>query len=355
MVFSDKLINWYKTNKRELPWRNTIDPYKIWVSEVILQQTRIEQGFSYYERFIIMYPDIYALAKSDEDKLLKLWQGLGYYTRARNMLTAAKEIAGKYNGIFPRNFNEIIKIKGIGKYTASAILSFAYNIPHPVIDGNVKRIIARYFNIREEIKSKAAEMIIEQKLQKIFDIKRPAEFNQAIMDFGALQCKVSNPLCSVCIFKDNCLALKHNKVSEIPAISKKKTATVRYFYYIVPIWEINGIAFTYLMKRESGDIWKHLFQFPLIEMNQDFLPDRILQFPEFKSLTEGKKYSVLMVSEKYSHKLTHQIINAVFIRVKILEELENKHLKKIAIKEIHNYPVSRLIEKYLLENVFSNF
>jgi len=354
MKFSDKLIEWYLLKKRDLPWRRTKDAYKIWVSEIILQQTRVEQGLSYYERFIKKYPDVFDLASASESELLKMWQGLGYYSRVRNMYIAAKEIIEKYNGVIPDSFDEIMRLKGIGKYTASAILSFAYDLPYPVMDGNVKRFLARYFCIEQDVKSLAAEKLIFQKLNKIFDKHRASDFNQAIMEFGALQCTISNPDCQRCVFKKECKAYKNNKVSGLPLVSRKTQPKIRHFYYFVPVIEIKRKQLTYLVKREDDDIWKHLFQFPLIETEKALPRKELLDSADFKKLIDNKRYEVIGFSEKFAHKLSHQIINAVFIQLMIFAELKDRKLKKVMIKDFKKYPVSRLTEKYLKKNL-SNY
>ncbi|HOY30830.1 MAG TPA: A/G-specific adenine glycosylase [Bacteroidales bacterium] len=355
MSFSDKIIGWYKKNKRDLPWRNTKDSYKIWVSEVILQQTRVEYGKPYYERFLKRFPDIFVLASAREDELLKLWQGLGYYSRARNMLLAAREIVTGYNGIFPSSYDEMTGIKGIGKYTASAILSFANNLPYPVMDGNVKRVISRYFGITRDIKSSAGEKLITEKLAGVFDKKRSADFNQAIMEFGALHCRVKNPECSTCIFKTGCKAFKTGKVSELPVVSRKIKIKVRHFHYIVPVLKTKRKVYTYIIKRKSDDIWKHLFQFPLIETEKKLATGKLLDSGEFRALLNNGKYRVVRISPVYAHKLSHQLINAVFIHIRIFEDIGGTELIKIDLDDLKNYPVSRLTEGFLEQNKISDF
>jgi len=353
--FSDKLIGWYHQHQRNLPWRNTKDAYKIWLSEVILQQTRVEQGLDYYEHIIEKYPDVFKLASAKEDELLKLWQGLGYYSRARNMLSAAKEIVSKYNGVFPDSFDKMIQINGIGKYTASAILSFAYELPYPVLDGNVKRILSRYFCVTGDIRSLATERELGEKLNKLFDKKRSSDFNQAIMEFGALHCRVKNPECNTCIFKTGCAAFKKGMVSELPVVSRKTTIKVRHFYYVVPVLKTNRKFYTYIIKRKSDDIWKHLFQFPLIETEKKLAVGKILDSFEFTALLHNGKYKVVGISPVYAHKLSHQLINAVFIHIRIYKDIGDTELIKIKLDDLKNYPVSRLTEGFLDQNKISDF
>ncbi|HNW69234.1 MAG TPA: A/G-specific adenine glycosylase [Bacteroidales bacterium] len=347
MEFSDKLTGWYFINKRDLPWRETKDAYKIWVSEIILQQTRVEQGLSYYKRFIQRYPDVFVLASANEGDLLKLWQGLGYYSRVRNMHMAAKEIVVKYNGVIPDSYDEIIRLKGIGKYTAAAILSFAYDLPYAVLDGNVKRVLSRFFCIEQDIKSPSTEKLIFEKLNRLFDKNRSSDFNQAIMEFGALYCKVSNPDCPKCIFIKECKAYKKNKVSILPLVSKKTQPKIRHFYYVVPVIKMKGGYYTYLIKREDDDIWKHLFQFPLIETEKALSRKQLLDSQSFKRLIGNARYDEIGFSKKFVHKLSHQVINAVFVQIGISSGLKDKKLKKVRVDDLHKYPVSRLTENYL--------
>ena len=213
MNIGNTLIDWYHRHKRDLPWRNTRDAYKIWLSEIILQQTRVEQGLPYYERFIETFPNISALANAHEDDVLKLWQGLGYYSRARNLHAAAKQVLQEFNGNFPSTFNEIIALKGVGEYTAAAIASFAFDEKHPVLDGNVYRCIARLFGLHDPIDNAKSKKVFYDILWKEIEHANPHLFNQAIMEFGAMQCRPKNPDCGVCPFADQCYALKHNKVS----------------------------------------------------------------------------------------------------------------------------------------------
>lgn len=345
MIFSGTLIKWYVLHQRALPWRNTNNVYFIWVSEIILQQTRVEQGLSYYYKFIERFPDIFSLANAKEEEVLKLWQGLGYYTRARNMHSAAKQIVETYNGEIPSSYEQILKIKGIGKYTAAAILSFGYNLPYPVVDGNVKRVISRFFAIEKDISLPETERIIYKKLNQIFDIKNPGDFNQAIMEFGALYCKPGIPDCSDCIFTKKCLAYKKNKVSEIPYNPSKTKISQRFFYYIIPIYNGN----TYLVKREKKDIWKNMFEFPLIELKEAISVKKLLDTEEFKTLIEKKSFTFISDSNVVVHKLSHQHIHAQFIRLEIKNELENHNFIKVTPAEFSKYPVSRLIEKYLMD------
>ncbi len=284
MKFSQLLISWYNNNGRDLPWRRTNDLYHIWVSEIILQQTRVNQGMQYYHRFLERFPDIKSLALADETEVLKIWQGLGYYSRARNMHTAAKQVINDYDGVFPSDYNTLIKIKGIGSYTAAALLSIGYNLPYPVIDGNVKRIMSRFFAIEIPINTAKAENLIVEKIKMVFDYKNPALFNQAIMDFGALHCKPGQPDCATCIFNKNCIAFNTGQVLHFPKTQKKQKLTKRHFYYIVATHYHLNQRCTFLVKRNGKDIWKNLFEFPLIEMKELIDVEKLLASDAFKNL-----------------------------------------------------------------------
>jgi len=349
--FSKKIIDWYFQHKRNLPWRKTKDAFKIWVSEVILQQTRVEQGLTYYKAFVKKFPDVYSLAAANENDVLKLWQGLGYYTRARNMMAGARQIVEQYNGIVPNTFEQIIKIKGIGSYSASAILSFAFNKPYPVMDGNVKRVLARYFNIGTDIKSKATENLIFRKLERLFDKKNPADFNQAIMEFGALQCKINNPECTQCVLKSSCKAFIKNRVSKIPYTLKKTELKTRFFYYLVPLFKFKNEKFTYLEKRQDDDIWRHLYQFPLIESEKKLNIKDLIKSTAYKKLMNDNQAEIVPSMSTYLHKLSHQIIEAAFLQVNISKELPDENYIKVKLVDLKKYPVSRLTEKYLNQNL----
>jgi A/G-specific adenine glycosylase len=346
MNFSRIIISWYKKNKRDLPWRKSNDLYHIWVSEIIMQQTRVAQGTQYYYNFIDRFPDIKSLVEADESEVLKIWQGLGYYSRARNMHAAAKQILDEYHGVFPSDYKSLIKIKGIGNYTAAALLSFGYNLPYPVIDGNVKRIISRLFAIDQPINSPGAEALFVEKLNTIFDKKHPADFNQAIMEFGALQCKPGLPECQNCVFNEICMAYKNGTVLQYPVSVKKPAETKRYFYYIVPVFYRQKTAYTFLQKRSANDIWKNLYEFPLIESDKSVSVDKILSSVKFRSLFP-MKHKLVSKSEKITHKLTHQIIYAQFIQINVEGNINIVNLPEIKLSELKTLPVSRLTDKYL--------
>ena len=274
--FARLLIEWYHEHKRDLPWRNTNDPYLIWISEIILQQTRVAQGYAYYQRFIERFPNLESLAAAEENEVLKYWQGLGYYSRARNLHQAAISV----NGVFPVKYEDILKLKGVGTYTAAAICSFAYNQPHAVVDGNVYRVLSRFFGINEPIDSRKGKKIFASLAHDLLDKIQPALYNQAIMDFGALQCTPLSPDCTVCPFKNRCFAFNHNMVSSLPIKQNKTKTSERFFYYLL----IRDNGNIYLNKRTENDIWKNLYELPLIESNTALAVDDFIRKQEFASI-----------------------------------------------------------------------
>src|SRR6478736_1262977 len=265
MIFSNILIKWYLQNKRDLPWRKTTDPYPIWLSEIMLQQTRVAQGMPYFLSFTTAFPTVFDLANASEEQVLKLWQGLGYYSRARNLHKTAQIVAFEMNGIFPDNYNDLLKLKGIGEYTAAAIASFSYNECVPVVDGNVFRVLSRYFDLETDIAQASAKKEFAALAFELMPKDNPAQFNQAIMEFGALQCVPKNPNCAECVFNDSCLALQKKKVNQLPVKLKKTKVRNRYFNYIIGIDEKEN---TIIQKRTAKGIWHNLYEFPLIETEQ---------------------------------------------------------------------------------------
>ncbi|MFN7012782.1 MAG: A/G-specific adenine glycosylase [Bacteroidia bacterium] len=346
MSFSAILINWYIKNKRNLPWRNTSDPYKIWLSEIILQQTRVEQGLPYYLKFIEKYPDVKKLAKADEDEILKLWQGLGYYSRARNLHFTAKEIAIKHKGNFPSNYCEIRALKGIGDYTAAAIASFAYNLPHAVVDGNVMRVLSRYLGINEAIDSSKGKKMLAEAAQELLDVNNPAIYNQAIMEFGATFCVPAKPDCEKCPFNDSCEAFRLNKVNDLPFKAKKTKITQRYFHYFI----LDYKGKTYLNKRKAGDIWQGLYEFPMHEAKSHLEFDTLLNM-QLLFINEVKDLNIRLIktSSTKKHILSHQHIFAQFFHIHLNKPLKNKLFSEIPFEKLNNYALPRLIHRYLEE------
>ena len=343
MDFSNILINWYLQNKRNLPWRDTRNPYYIWLSEIILQQTQIVQGLPYYLAFIKKFPTVFDLAKADERVVLNLWQGLGYYSRARNLHFTAKYIANELNGIFPDNYEDLLKLKGVGDYTASAIASICFNQPTPVVDGNVYRFLSRYFGIQTPINTSKANKEFKALGLQLIDKKNPAEFNQAVMEFGARQCKPQNPDCTLCPFSDSCIALQKNLIKELPVKIKAKKVKKRYFNYLVFLSEDQK---TIIEERNGKGIWEKLYQFPLIETSQEVNVEILSQNEEFKKLTDGKNFSISIFNDQdIIHKLSHQHLYTKFWII-TLNELP---VKGLPVKNITNYPFPTLINNFINE------
>lgn len=339
--FSDILLDWYKINKRDLPWRETTDPYRIWISEVILQQTRVAQGYDYFLRFIHRFPDVKTLAEADEDEVMKYWQGLGYYSRARNLHTAAKSITGK----FPDTYEGVRALKGVGDYTAAAICSCAYNLPHAVVDGNVYRVLSRYLGIDTPIDSTEGKKLFASLADELMDKKQPGLYNQAIMDFGAMQCTPASPNCLFCPLADSCVALAKGLVVKLP-VKQHKTKTInRYFNYIY----VRMGAHTFLNKRNGKDIWKNLFEFPLIETDVEVTEEELLALPAFRSLfADGEVPSVRCMQKNVKHVLSHRIIYANFYEVELAEDSKSfSAYRKVKADELEKYAVPRLIHSYM--------
>ena len=340
MIFSNLLIKWYLQNKRDLPWRNTTNPYPIWLSEIMLQQTRVAQGMPYFLSFTTAFPTVFDLAKASEEQVLKLWQGLGYYSRARNLHQTAQYITTELNGIFPVNYNDLLKLKGVGEYTAAAIASFAYNEIIPVVDGNVFRVLSRYFDINTDIAQASAKKEFTALAFELIPKDNPAIFNQAIMEFGALQCVPKNPNCSSCVFNESCAALQKNKVDQLPVKSKKLKVRNRYFNYVVASDENKN---TIIQKRTSKGIWHNLYEFPLLETEKeedfDFVSEQI-QKEYFKENTIS---SILETNNKsIVHKLSHQHLHIKFWKVtldgSIKEGINQETLKTFPFPiVIHNF------------------
>jgi A/G-specific adenine glycosylase len=343
--FSDILLTWYSHYKRELPWRGETDPYRIWISEIILQQTRIAQGWSYYLRFIERFPSVDDLANATEDEVLKYWQGLGYYSRARNLYVGAKYIIQEHKGIFPRTYADILKIKGVGEYTASAIASIAFNLPCAAVDGNVFRVLTRIFGIDTSIDTTIGKKEITLLANQLMDEKQAGLFNQALMDFGALQCLPARPDCDPCCFAFSCLAKQHGLQDILPVKSQKQTIRTRYFYY----FRIYNQGKIIIRKREGKDIWKGLYEFPLLENEKELSIDEILSNPFFTGILHGCAWTINAVSPLYRHQLTHRLILAQFFTVTVMEgiPLIDKTMQMISEAEIDDYPVARLIERFL--------
>jgi len=339
-----EILNWYHKNARNLPWRVTNDPYKIWLSEIILQQTQIIQGLSYYEKFLENFSSVIALAKADEDQILKLWQGLGYYSRARNLHKAAKMVATEFNGEFPTTYNEIIKLPGVGEYTAAAIASFAFEEPCPVLDGNVFRFISRLYNIDLPIDEQKNRKVFIELLRELMQNQPPSTFNNAMMEMGATVCKPQNPLCSNCPVQTFCEAYKNDTISIRPVKNKKVKVTVRHLNFFFIEYN-NGF---YIEQRTGKGIWQNLFQLPLIETITEAKSSDLTM--QLKSLYNYNVKNKIIHQQSIRHLLTHQTIEAQFWYVKVDQKpmFTNKNMVFTNLSDYKNFAVPKLIENYLL-------
>jgi len=341
MDFSDILSQWYAINKRDLPWRSTVNPYYIWLSEIILQQTRVNQGLPYYLKFIDAFPAVADLANADEDLVLKLWQGLGYYSRARNLQFSAKLILSEFGGNFPDNHADILKLKGVGPYTAAAISSFSFGLPFAVLDGNVIRVLSRVFGIQTPFDTTAGKKQFQKLAQELLDKKNPAEYNQAIMEFGALQCVPKSPKCNDCPIVNDCIAFNTNTVSLLPVKSKKLKVKSRFLHFLV----VNKNYEVLIGKRNSG-IWQGLYEFPFLEFDENLNEKSVLKSPLWINFFKDSVKQISSISEEYIHKLSHQKIHAKFWEIDV-NSFRSSDFKIVKCNELQKYPVSSLIEKYL--------
>lgn len=337
---TEALLDWYADNKRDLPWRGTTDPYRIWISEIILQQTRVVQGYEYFLRFIRRFPDVRTLASASEDEVLKYWQGLGYYSRARNLHAAAKSMNGK----FPESYQEVRALKGVGDYTAAAICSIAYNMPYAVVDGNVYRVLSRYCGIDVPIDSTEGKKLFAALADEMLDKSRPAAYNQAIMDFGAIQCTPQSPNCMFCPLADSCSALSKGLVMQLPVKQHRIKTSNRYFNYIY----VRMGAYTFIHKRSGNDIWKNLYEPPLIETDREWTEEELYASPQFREmLAGGEEPIVRLVRKGVKHVLSHRVIYANFYEV-ILPENSASFAKyqRISVEDLHKFAVSRLVNQF---------
>ena len=346
MIFANQLIYWYLNNKRDLPWRKTKDPYLVWLSEIMLQQTRVAQGLPYYTTFTKEFKTVFDLAKADESKVLKLWQGLGYYSRARNLHFTAKYIANEFNGVFPDSYKELLKLKGIGDYTASAIASVCFDELVAVVDGNVYRVLSRYFGIYTPINSSKGIKEFKELAQTLIDSSQPGIYNQAIMDFGAMQCKPQNPLCDSCPLSNSCVALDKKIIKELPVKEKKIKIKKRYFNFLVVVTDTKK---TIIEERIGKGIWQGLYQFPLIETTTNIDENTLISSEDFRSKFPLETTVSLFNSKEIVHKLSHQHLYTKFWIVKTSEIKE----KTILWKDIKQFPVPILIDNFLNEYINS--
>ncbi|MFK7811131.1 MAG: A/G-specific adenine glycosylase [Maribacter sp.] len=344
MTFSQNILIWYAQNKRTLPWRRTRDPYKIWLSEIMLQQTRVVQGTPYYMKFVANFPTVYDLAQASEEHVLKLWQGLGYYSRARNLHATAKMVVESYDGEFPNTYEELLKLKGVGDYTASAIASICFDEPQPVVDGNVYRVLARYFGVDTPINSTEGVKYFKELAREVMDPDNIRDYNQGIMEFGAIQCAPKKPYCLHCPLNESCVALKENKIATLPVKLNKTKVRNRYFNYLVPLIETgNGEKRTLLQQRKGKGIWQNLWEFPLLEteneINLEKVEQGLLEILALKDAPEVIPYN----SKLIVHKLSHQHLYTRFWMVNTKTQLEGS----FPVGKLESYPVPVLIADFI--------
>lgn len=349
--FRKTLLLWNaNANSRSMPWKGEKDPYRIWLSEIILQQTRVEQGRPYYERFIRTYPDVRSLAAAKDEEVFRNWQGLGYYARCRNMLAAAREIVSVYKGEFPGTYPEILRLKGIGSYTAAAIASFAFRLPYAVVDGNVFRVLSRFFGISIPVDTTAGKKYFAQLAGELLDKRQPGIYNQALMDFGAVICRPQQPLCPQCPLSEKCIARKENKVEVFPLKSKRPQIKKRYFNYIV----IRYGGGWYIRERKEKDIWRHLHEFVLIEKGKIVSGADLQRSAAFRKIFREAEYSITEVSPVFKQQLTHQTIFAQFTFITVRKPLSpGDGYLLIPKKEIKRYAFPKLIVALLQEKTLS--
>jgi A/G-specific adenine glycosylase len=340
--FTQKLLEWnHSSNRRQMPWKGEPDPYRVWLSEIILQQTRVEQGWAYYEKFIKNYPDILALASAPEAEIYKLWEGLGYYSRCKNLIHTARFIANELQGNFPPSYHEIVKLKGIGPYTAAAIASFAFNENRAVVDGNVQRVLSRYFGITTPVDTPDGKKLFNDIAQALIDADQPAIYNQAIMDFGATICKPRNPLCEVCIQSPECEAYNHRFVNQVPVKQKSLKRKSRWLYYFI----IEEGDHVYIRKREKKDIWQNLHEFVLYETAAE---ENDLIKPFLNKLLQHQSYTIVRISEVLKQQLTHQEISGRFIVVSLQSKCDLPgNYTLVRRSNLNEYAFPKFINKYL--------
>lgn len=336
------LLRWYTVHKRDLPWRETRDPYAIWLSEIILQQTRIDQGLSYYLKFMERYPAVTDLARADEDDILKLWQGLGYYSRARNLHATARTIAEIFHGHFPDSYAGLRSLKGVGDYTAAAIASISFNLPHAVVDGNVFRFLSRLYGISTPVNTQTGKKEFIKLANTILDKESPGEYNQAVMEFGALHCTPKNPGCNSCIFSNRCIAFQNGSVNKLPVKAGKQKIRSRYFNYLL----IRDHEHTYISKRTGNDIWKNLYEFPLIETDEKTGMADLHK--HLSRILGNEKIKISSITPWKKQVLSHQYIYYRFIYIPASDKkYELAHFVKVNQKDIFNFAVPKPIEKEL--------
>ena len=350
--FTKALLAWnMKDNNRVMPWKLEKDPYKIWLSEIILQQTRVEQGWDYYNRFIETYPEIDKLAKAPEKKVFKMWEGLGYYTRCKNLITTAKFIVKEKKGKFPDTYSGILALKGVGPYTAAAIASFAFNLPYAVVDGNVFRVLSRFFGIKTSINSTEGKKIFDKLANDLLDKNKPGNYNQAIMDFGAVMCKPKNPLCETCPLKSRCIAKTQDLVAKLPVKERNSAKRTRWFYYLM----IECTGKIYVRKRGAKDIWENLYEFVLMETATMSTIEKIKKAELFKQIEGKNNIESIHISKLFLQHLTHQTIQGRFIHIKIKKPVQLLKFEAVSYNKLAKLPFPKFITMYLAENAAKSF
>lgn len=351
MTVKNLLLNWYSENRRNLPWRSSTDAYTIWLSEIILQQTKVEYGLSYYEKFIKKFPNIESLASASLDEVLKLWQGLGYYSRARNLHETAKRIVIEFKGVFPTDYDKIRELKGIGDYTAAAIASIAFNQPYAALDGNAYRVFSRYYGIATPVDSTEGKKELQELVQSLIDIKHPGEFNQAVMDLGATVC-APKPNCKHCPLSDGCYAYNRSEPKDFPVKIRKVKIRERYFYYIITLTP-KGI---FMRKRKEKDIWNSLYEFPLISSDMALSMEELKLKEEWNNYFTNLDFKIISISDQIKHKLSHQTLYCRFIVLEFHENIDPFHdFILIEPSNFKKISVPRVIDKYILNNKILKF
>jgi A/G-specific adenine glycosylase len=352
LFFTEKLLEWNQdTNTRQMPWKNEKDPYRIWLSEIILQQTRVEQGWPYYERFIENYPTVKKLAAAPDEAVFRLWQGLGYYARCKNMLAAARTIASDYNGKFPDQYEQIKALKGIGPYTAASIASFAFNLPHAVLDGNVFRVLSRFFGIDTPIDSTAGRKQFDKLAGELLPAGRSAEYNQSIMDFGAIVCKPQLPLCDECPLQKKCTAYHQQLVTLLPVKTKKLQIKKRYFNYFIVHHKNN----TFIRKRTGNDIWQNLHEFVLIETAAPADMTSLQETAVLKELFGSIPFEIEKISTPFKQQLTHQTIHSQFITLSVKQPPQLSGYMQVPLEKLDSYAFPKTITTFLESNKLQLF
>ncbi|WP_232538725.1 A/G-specific adenine glycosylase [Chitinophaga tropicalis] len=350
--FTNALLEWNQNgNTRAMPWKGEKDPYRIWLSEIILQQTRVEQGWAYYEKFILNYPTVQSLAAAPEEAVFRLWQGLGYYARCKNMLAAARQIVTQYHGHFPNTYDTIQSLKGIGPYTAAAIASFAFNLPHAVLDGNVFRVLSRYFDIDTPIDSTAGKKQFAELAQELLPHGQSAAYNQSIMDFGAVICKPQQPSCTTCPLSSGCKALKLGLAGLLPVKTKKLVIKKRYFHYLVLRYK----KLIYIRKRTENDIWQNLHEFILIETPEPVDTASLQASAGFREIFGDIRYNIDGTSADFKQQLTHQTIHSRFILMTAAQKPEIQGYMAIPEQDMDNYAFPKTITDFLKKGKLSLF